>query len=353
YEPPCHLTGCQFLIGHGHNDANGFYLYSNGSRLAPEAFGFDLDHASYHNTLLIDGQDQYHPPGNLQGQYPEYFVGSEAALAVSVAAPNHAYLLADATPRYNRTVQDLTRYARHVVFVQPGYFVMIDELAAGSSHQYEWVAHFEEGVSAEGRWLRGEGANGQLLGVNVVAPENFDVSFGTDLYPYARTRPAAAVDDTRLVHLLYPTDEAGWETRPEVTVLQNDADAVVLRVDHQDGSGRQDVIQVTLGFTGSTVRTQAFGSDARAIVVSREGDGTLRSVFMHSGSYLFDMEGDFQLVDHFTSEGVFEAVYNGQSLYLSGDVGPGVQIYAPRVQDVPVNGQEMAFIRDGNYIIQE
>ncbi len=353
YEPPCSVTGCQLLIGHGHNDANGFYLYSNGARLAPESFGFDRDHASYHNTVLIDGQDQYRPPDNLQGQYPEYFVGSEAALVSSVAASQHGYLLADATPRYRRAIQDVERYVRHVVFVQPDYFIMVDELAAGSSHQYEWVTHVEESVTREDRWLRGQGANGQVLGVHVAAPAEFEVSFGNDLYPYARTRPAAAVDDVRLVHLLYPTDEAGWAARPAVTVLQDDAQAVVLRVDHQDGSGRQDLIQFTLGFTGSTVDTLAFGSDARVIVVSRAGDGTLRSIFMHNGSYLFDMGADMQLVDHFASEGVFEAIYGDSVLQVSGDTGAGFQVYAQGAEFVDVNGDRGSIIHDGNYITQE
>lgn len=353
FEQPCVLTGCQLLIGHDHNDANSFYLYGSGAWLAPENLGFQFEQAYFHNTLLIDGQDQYRPPDNLQGQYPEYFRGTDAALVDTVNTPSFDYLAADATRRYQQITGDLERYVRHVLFVRPGYFVIVDELVAGAPHQYEWVSFFGDSVSLEGEWLRGNAGNDQVLSVQVAAPETFDAVFGQSNYPYARVRPSTWNANTRLAHVLYPTDSAGWDARPLVTVLQDTDEALALQVDHQDGSGRKDVIQFTFQEVFGNFVTPAFGTNARVAVTSWGPDGTLQRVFTRGASYLFDIQADLMVLDDFGAEGTVEAAFNGTELAVSGEVAGPFSLYAPQTERVTVNGVEVPFAREGDYIAVE
>ncbi len=154
WDAPCEQTGCQLNVGHDHHDTNGFYLYRAGRWLAPETVGVGKSAAAFHNTLLIDGQDQYGPPDQDFWAVPSGFKNSDGFLAVTAHTPDFDYLAANATGRYQNIggLQDVTR---HVLFVQPNYFLMLDNLAANTAHTYTWVSHFGESVALEGDWIRG------------------------------------------------------------------------------------------------------------------------------------------------------------------------------------------------------
>jgi hypothetical protein len=315
WEPPCADTGCQLNIGHNHADANAFYLHQAGNWLAPESEGDGRRATSFHNTLLVDGQGQYTPPDDHYGKYPEDLTGSDGLLEASAHTPNFEYLAADAARRYKDTA-DLEDMTRHVVFVRPDYLVMVDNLAADAAHQYDWVCHFGESVSVDGDWVRGNAGGGQVLGVGIVAPEHFQVVAGNDGQPYVHVRPTSPVDDVRFVHVLYPTEDVSWNTRPDVAIVDDTGEAVVVRIRRHDGSGRTDDVLLTYDRLVTATIVGPYYYDGQVAVVTRRADGTLARLFVYGATFLIDQSTGETLAANLDGNAPFEASGITGPLYL-------------------------------------
>jgi len=346
----CKHTGCGLHVGHDHSDTNGFYLYNNGAWLAPEDEGNGRRATAFHNTLLIDGQGQFRI-ANDQAAEPEEIAGSDGFLEAVGTADGMGYLAADATRRYKHIagIEDITR---HVVFVRPDYFVMLDHIAADAPHTYDWVCHFSGAITTEDRWVRGGAEDGQILGVGVVNPLDFTARVDTDGRSDAiQIRPAEAVDNVRMVHVLYPTDEAGWEQRPTLQLKSDTGAGIVVTVGLQDERQRSD--DVLISYTQAVTTPLQLGSytyDGKAAVVSYAADGSLEKVAMYGGTFLRDDATGRKLVTGLTSTETFEAVYAEGTVYVSGDVQPGVAIYAPGTERLVLNGTSWSFRQSGDTI---
>ncbi|MBN1283773.1 MAG: SH3 domain-containing protein [Anaerolineae bacterium] len=350
WEQPCVQTGCQLNMDHDHNDTNGFYIFGGGEWAAPEGVSYNNHYASHHNVILVDGEDQYRPPTENYGVYAEDFIGSDGFLEATANTPHFSYLAADATRRYKQIpgIEDITRY---VLFVRPGYWLMLDSMAADEPHLYEWVAHFGDSIGFDDGWVRGYTNGDPTLGVAVVAPESFQVNTGEDDYPYMRTQPTAYVDDLRFVHLLYPAaDEAAWEARPEVELLADTGEAVAVRVAMQDG---QDDVLLSYAnpLNGATVGPYEY--DGQAAVITTGPDGELQKLFVYDGTFLFGEDYDQMLVSGLDPGGSFEAVYaeDGALIEVSGELGDEVTLYAPDAGQLTVNGEAWPFRRSDDYIV--
>ncbi|MCB0185175.1 MAG: DUF4962 domain-containing protein, partial [Caldilineaceae bacterium] len=146
---PCPETGCQLNTDHDHDDTNGFYIYQGGQWLAPESEGYRRTATSLHNTLLIDGQGQYRPAWERFGHHPEDYLASDGFLQQTADTTNFNYVVGDATRRYKQ-IDGIEAVTRHVVFVRPGYFLLLDHVAAATPHTYEWISHFGGAVTVDG-----------------------------------------------------------------------------------------------------------------------------------------------------------------------------------------------------------
>ena len=289
WETPCVDTRCQLNIGHDHDDTNGFYLYRAGHWLAPETEGLDRYETSLHNTLLIDNQGQYRPPfeESTFWREPSFFAGGDGILEETTNSKCFDYVAADATRRYKH-ISGLEDITRHVVFIRPDYLVMLDNLAADTAHEYEWISHFGESVSVEDNWVRGDAADDQILGVGIAAPQPFGTTTGNDGQPYVRIRPASPVADVRFINVLYPTNASAWSTRPDITRLDDTGEAAGVRVQRNDGSGLSDDILVTYTESPSTIVVSPYQHDARVVVVTRSTAGDLYKLFVYGGTFLAD-----------------------------------------------------------------
>ena len=242
WDVPCMDTGCQFNIGHNHEDVNGFYIYRAGAWLAQEHVGIGRWGSSFHNTILIDGEGQQRPPKPWRN--PADFIDTDGTLDVTVSTSNFDYLKADATRRYNQ-IDGIENVTRQVLFMRPNYFVMLDNLAANAPHKYEWTCHFGENALVEGNWLRGEAEDEQILGVGIVAPETFEAITGYDRISYANIGSGTPLADVRFINVLWPTDEAGWADKPDIQKLGETDEAAAIRVTMNGGSRRVDDILLT------------------------------------------------------------------------------------------------------------
>ncbi len=352
----CIHTGCGLHVGHDHSDTNGFYLYNDGAWLAPEDEGNGRRDTKFHNTLLIDGQGQFRIAGD-QASEPEEIAGSDGFLEVAGSSDGLSYLAADATRRYKQIggIEDITR---HVVFVRPDYFVMLDHIAANAPHTYDWVCHVDGAIATEDRWVRGESSDNQVLGIGVVNPLDFTTRIDTEGRGDAVwIRPAEAVDDVRMVHVLYPTDAVGWENRPSLGLEDDTGEGVVVNVQMNDGSDYRD--DVLISYTQTATQTQVaplplqlgrYTFDGHAAVVRYAADGSLAQVSMYGGTFLRDDSTGRELVSGLMPEDSFDAVYSEGTVFVSGDVEPGVQVYAPDAERLVLNGEPWSFRASGDMI---
>lgn len=346
WDPPCPSWSCPLNEGHDHDDTNTFYLYKSGAWLAPETADVHNYATRFHNTLLIDGKNQYRPR---QSRDPQQFVGSDGFLAATASTPNFDTVAANATRRY-RNIKGLTDFTRYVVFVRPDYLVMLDNMAADSPHRYQWVSHVGEQATVADNWVQAAAGGGQILGIGVVSPEPFETATGNDGQPFVRLQPAQNTANVRFINVLYPTDVAGWPTRPGLTLLDDTGTAAAVSVQLNDGSQRTDDILVNYGAAGAKTTVAHYAFDGQTAVIARDAAGKLARLFVAGGTFVQDVAANQMLVTNLAAAEPFEAIYADQSLAISGNLQTDVTLYAPQVQTVTINGQLQTFSRSNDYI---
>ncbi len=345
WDAPCAETGCHLNVGHNHDDANTFYIYRAGSWLAPESEGVDQSETAFHNTLLIDGQGQYRPSKFFEN--PDYFRGSDGFLQASANTTCFDYVAANATRRY-KNIAGVEEVTRHVLFVRPGYFVMLDNLAATAAHQYAWVSHFEQSVSVEGNWLRGDADEQQALGVGIVSPSSFQITAGDDGKAFVHIQPTSPSSEVRFINVLYPTDQTAWNAKPAVSLLEDNGEAAATNVQWKDGSS--DVSLLTYAETAGPMSLGPFQYDAQAAIVARDTRGKPDKLFVYGGTFVKDQAQDTVLVTNLNRDEPFEAIYFDQTVAVGGNIVTEVTLYAPQAQRLLVNGRLGSFSRSGDHI---
>lgn len=349
WPPNCFDYGCQLNAGHDHDDSNGFYLFANGEWLAPEVIGVANSATSLHNTLLIDGQGQYRPPETRYWEVPDDFAVSEAGLIETASTAHFDYVAAEATQHY-QAIPDLTEFVRHVLFVRPNYLLMVDNLTAESAHHYRWVSHFGTGVDVAGDWVRGITNNEQILGIGIVNPASVVTNIGDDGRPYVHIEPSEARANERLIHLLYPTDNEGWENRPIFSLPATTDRSVAVRVEQHEAVRGIDDILFTLTDPSTAVQIAQYTFDGRVAVVGQGEDGTVNRLFLHDGRSLFDRTQYRSLISNLSEPTTIEAIFVDETLHVSGTVREMVTLYAPMVSALRFNGLAWPIARNGDYI---
>ncbi len=357
---PFELDDVSFNNGHDHADAGTFYLYKGNVDLTSEKVGVGENVTSYHNTLLVDGQGQYIDPDTYNGnEYwdgdPDLFRGVDGKLDAVYETPNFNYLAANPTDRYRyRNPVDgkpdaymVDEFKRHVLFVRPEYFVMVDNVRAATPHQYDWVCHFSNSVSVEGDWIRGDAPSNQIIGIKVLSPAGFANSIGDDGKPYIRVRPPADVADTRFITVLYPTDTANWGVKPDASSLGDTDEAAGVRVSL---SGLQEDHLFRYG-SQSEVAVGEYLFDAAVASVVKDSTGNLQRIFMGQGTEISDDSGSRLLLEA-RSEIIVEVDYNGTALDVHSDDANSLKVYAPGTdpRQVTFNGNPAPAFFIGDYL---
>jgi hypothetical protein len=344
---------CQLNAGHDHDDTNSFYIFKNEAWLVPEEVGNEKIDTTYHNTLLIDGQGQYRPPSDDSWRDVEDFLNSDGYLQTAVSASDFSFLAANATRRYWET-EDLENFTRYVVFVAPDYFVMVDNLAAGSRHTYESTVHFGESAVVEDNWVKGNALDDQILAVGIVAPSDFDTTTGKDGQPFVRIRPAEPVEDVRLAYILYPTTEDDWNSRPDFALLDDTDRGIAIRVMRNDGSGRTEDIIIVYGSAEAKTEVGSYSFDGQVAVVRRDNNGDIESLFVYGGTELTLVESEtgmpVTLVTTNMPDHVFQAQFSGDAVDVESATGAQVSLFAPSTATLTVDGQSVPYDRADNHL---
>jgi hypothetical protein len=120
-------------LGHNHYDQNSFQIATNRSWIAGDP-GYqdyvagpvnDFTVRMGHSTIQVDGRGQSALGGG--------------SLTRGLLTPTYDYVKGSAAGAYRNP--ELTRFDRHVVYMKPGYLVMMDDLRAAAPHVYDWVLY--------------------------------------------------------------------------------------------------------------------------------------------------------------------------------------------------------------------
>jgi len=244
---------------HSHLDLNSFVLSAFGEPLVVEVPGrgyyedyFDAEKrwTHYeaatigHNTILIDNANQL-PDEDRRGR-----------IVTFLDSPRYDYVCADARAVYPENV---TQALRHVLFVRPDYFLMVDELEATSPAQFDWLAHTAGKIDVAGNRvsLIGESA---ALAIQFWEPSIVQVSLEQHERgePYVRVSPPDKQQVCRFTAILQPLKRlpsAG--PSPELTAFKSVSrplpeGGLILQVD-------RTVVQDTLALTPARDRDQGLG----------------------------------------------------------------------------------------------
>jgi hypothetical protein len=333
-----------FNVDHDHDDAGTFYLYRGGTDLGSEHVGSGRNSTSFHNTLLIDGEGQYHPP-DPYGERPGLWEGSDGRLETVEETENYCFLTADLTNRY----RPVNEAKRRVMFSKPDHIVITDEIRSSRSHRYEWVSHFSRSVSREGKWIKGSAENGQVLGINVVSPSELEMTTGNDGKPYVRIRPRSNVRDIRFEMVMYPTDETGWTAKPLVASLAGNDRASAIRI--IDNDSERDLLIRYRGH--NPIRVADYSFDAEVASVVRDRSGNIRRLMLGDGKTLADCGGKRILLQSTGRNVVVEAAITNTTLALYGEEMDNLAVYFPHetIESVTWNGLPVVASRQDGHII--
>jgi hypothetical protein len=159
-------------VSHSHADQNAFAIMKGGQALAIPSGYYGPSYGQPHhaewtrstranNCVLVDGQGQEIRNARANGRIVDFEDRSGLT-----------YLLADAAPAY---VGRLIRCDRHILFLRPGLFLILDDLAAPQEATYQWMLHaFEEMDIGENRAVSRR--NGTTLDARVACPLGLTLS---------------------------------------------------------------------------------------------------------------------------------------------------------------------------------
>lgn len=133
-------------VSHSHADQNSFIIMKGGRALAiPSGYygpAYSMPHhaewtrqTKANNSVLVNGEGQVVRSEAAQGRI-EVFRHQQAL----------TYLCGDAAAAYGGKMK---RFLRHVLFLRPGVFIILDELAAAEPAQFQWLLHAFERMTVD------------------------------------------------------------------------------------------------------------------------------------------------------------------------------------------------------------
>jgi MYXO-CTERM domain-containing protein len=365
-------TGGWIDWGHDHNDDMTFWLYGGGSWLAPEAMGYDAgkntaftqkaNETDYHNGILVDGNGQL---GDLRASdsnwnNPWFFNRTSKALFAPAGTADYAIAGGTGPGLFDGSL-GLTRWDRVLVMARGRYALVRDDIQSTVAHNYDWLCHFQDGVSVDtaSGWVQGTGKAGMSVGVKVVSPASWTGTTGTQgaslmknfdpdaLTSFVKVRPAAAAADQQFLTALVPVKTASWASRTQVNALDaNNAGAGLVVA---PGSALEEHwVFVRNGAAGQSAGDLAITGSFAGMVAHDQSGTVMRSVVFGAGS-IADQSGA-RVVLSTRSAKALEASLSGTTLLVTGQSVQDFQAYAPTAAAVTLNGVAVSVSSSGGVL---
>lgn len=241
--------------GHNQGDASSFLLYYHGHVMAldPGYLKYDrraeVGNAQNHNLVLVDGNGP--------------LIGSVANANDEDAFLENAFTLPSADAATVRTrygsVDDISR---HFTFVRGSYFILCDDIEAGSYHQYEWLL---QGAGLAGN-SPAEGTFIDDLANNRATWQHDSVHFTTVIRSYLPVD--SFTTSVRMHELVY--DSAAPHTALSAHLLADDARYLVMMLPWVNDS---PAVELT-GIPGAAALLHRDGSFVDFALVQPDGQTT-------------------------------------------------------------------------------
>ncbi len=175
-------------VSHSHADQNTFAIMKGGTALAIPSGYYGPSYGRPHhaqwtrsskanNCILVDDQGQTIRSAAASGSIIDF---KDTA--------GYTYVAGDATPAY---MGKLKRWVRHILFLRPGLFLLLDEIVAPQPSRYQWMLHAFDKMDVGGNRVTSR-RKGATLDVHLAASNELFLS-QTDQFdtPYNQGIPKA------------------------------------------------------------------------------------------------------------------------------------------------------------------
>lgn len=135
--------------GHAHPDANSFIIWANGKYLTGDTGYLGIKQTDDHNTILVNGRGQ-----EKDGVY-EMFKEmpnerlDRLRLAEVDASGGYFYARGEASAGYYSDL-GIQKFDRHFLYLEPGYFVVWDELETIDAAQFTFLLNADKEIKISG-----------------------------------------------------------------------------------------------------------------------------------------------------------------------------------------------------------
>lgn len=373
----CGPFGYPSLPVHGHADALSFELYAYGHTLVTDcgAYSYHVEDnwrnyfrgTRAHNTIVVDGQDQSVLVGRRD-------IGRMAQSTLYEWFSNFHFDFVDGMhDGYCRLSQAVT-HRRKVFFVKPEYWVIIDLLEGQGEHRLELNFHLmpqtrfaldpvskalysrneksaniaiiplhPEGLQAEvctGALEPIQGWVSFYSGEKLPAPvlcyskrAHMPTTFQNILYPY----PPGELPDLDVTPLEITSDNQELAAEPATTGLRLETNAYV------------DYLVIVHDGVPCRIAFDSYESDAEIIYIRQpKGSQSFRKILLKRGRVLFFQEKPLVRAQALLQNLVL--VRQNAELQIMSSCETALQIQAPDIKKVLLNGREAAFSYQESYI---
>ncbi len=134
--------------GHAHPDANSFIIWANGKYLTGDTGYLGIKQTDDHNTILVNGRGQ-----EKDGVYEMFKeVPNERLdkirLAEVDAGSGYLYARGEAASGYYADL-GIQKFDRHFIYVEPGYFVVWDELQTANPSTFTFMLNADREIAGK------------------------------------------------------------------------------------------------------------------------------------------------------------------------------------------------------------
>ncbi|MCW4019797.1 MAG: DUF4962 domain-containing protein [Candidatus Bathyarchaeota archaeon] len=193
--------------GHMHPDINHFVIVSSKDRMVVDDGYIDMKLTSTHNTLLINGRGQLGGGETWYNPQDKDRICADGRMSAIIRAESNSvydYVIGDA---YNIYPDDLglTKFLRHVIFLKPDVFIIVDELETAVPSTFDWLMHVEGSLQKTNKATFTATKPDVTLNVKVIRPTSFrDETYNdpTTRKPTLKLSPAQQVNQTVFVVVL-------------------------------------------------------------------------------------------------------------------------------------------------------
>ncbi|MFO7902165.1 MAG: DUF4962 domain-containing protein [Pirellulaceae bacterium] len=175
-------------VSHSHADQNAFAIMKGGHALAIPSGYYGPSYGKPHhaqwtrstkanNCILVNGEGQ-----KIRS------AAAEGAIVDFEDRPGYCYVAGDATPAYTGKLRE---WVRHILFLRPGLFLLLDEIEAPRPSQFQWMLHAFEKMNLANTRITSQRQDA-TLDVHLACPQELVLSQSSQFdTPYNQGIPPA------------------------------------------------------------------------------------------------------------------------------------------------------------------